>query len=343
MDWIRYLLRVARDARRDRAGRYALDEPYRTQYLSQPGLALACSIHGGLPYVMLSTAGRPELLQLDRYRGIRAGDRVWIRFEDLPQFVSEILPRVEAPFVLVTGDSDHEVPADFPDAADRLAASGLVTRWFATNYNGSAHGALITGIPIGLNYARKNELIGSPFDGGLLRVVMQPLAVQDRGWDAVRAAAPPLARRTPRAVADFQLHDSARTRRYGGESRADVHRQLQRNAQIVWMRRRRPLPALLAAYAAHAFVVSPHGNALDCYRTWEALLMGCIPIVKRSPIDYLYDGLPVAIVDDWGEITAAQCETWLNCFGDAFDRAHLGRVLSSTYWLGRIGGADLAR
>ena len=31
-----------------------------------------------------------------------------------------------------------------------------------------------------------------------------------------------------------------------------------------------------------AFVLCPHGGGLDCHRNWEALCLGCIPIVKTS-------------------------------------------------------------
>ena len=57
----------------------------------------------------------------------------------------------------------------------------------------------------------------------------------------------------------------------------------------------------------YAFVASPHGNGLDCHRTWEALCLGCIPIVKTSPLDDLYEGLPVLIVGEWRDI----CENLL--------------------------------
>ena len=51
-----------------------------------------------------------------------------------------------------------------------------------------------------------------------------------------------------------------------------------------------------------AFVICPHGGGLDCHRNWEALCLGCIPIVKTSKIDKLYDNLPVLIVNDWNLI-----------------------------------------
>jgi hypothetical protein len=41
---------------------------------------------------------------------------------------------------------------------------------------------------------------------------------------------------------------------------------------------------------------------MDCHRTWEALALGCIPIVKRSAFSDLFQNLPVLIVDDWGNI-----------------------------------------
>jgi hypothetical protein len=319
---------------------YVLDEPYRTRYLSQPGIALSCAAHGGLPYVMLRTDLRPELLDMRTFASIRGGDRIWIRFEDLGRFVREVLPRLDERVVLVTGDSDHQVPGDFPEVADQIVESGLVERWFTTNCDG-AHREVISGMPIGLNHARKHELIGVLHPNGPIRVDRKPLAEQEREWDAVAAAAPPLCDRVPKVIADFYMRDSSHSRKYG-ESRTDIRQQLRDNRLVVWVNRRWPLPELLAVYAAHAFVLSPHGNALDCYRTWEALLMGCIPIVKRSVIDRLYDGLPVAIVDDWSEITPTNCDRWLASYGNAFDRAHLRRTLSSAYWMDRIHGAAVA-
>ena len=51
------------------------------------------------------------------------------------------------------------------------------------------------------------------------------------------------------------------------------------------------------------FVISPRGNGLDCHRTWEALLMGAIPVVRSSSLDALFEDLPVLIVHNWNEVT----------------------------------------
>jgi hypothetical protein len=51
-----------------------------------------------------------------------------------------------------------------------------------------------------------------------------------------------------------------------------------------------------------SFVLCPRGNGLDCHRTWEALLIGTIPVVRTSPLDRLFEHLPVVIVQDWNEV-----------------------------------------
>tara|TARA_B100000497_G_C7616702_1_gene370418 strand:- start:100 stop:1146 length:1047 start_codon:yes stop_codon:yes gene_type:complete len=53
----------------------------------------------------------------------------------------------------------------------------------------------------------------------------------------------------------------------------------------------------------YKFVLSPPGAGMDCHRTWEALYIGCIPIVITSKIDELYEELPIVVVKDWSEIT----------------------------------------
>ena len=52
------------------------------------------------------------------------------------------------------------------------------------------------------------------------------------------------------------------------------------------------------------FCLSLPGKGMDCYRTWEALTLGVIPIVIRTKhMNSIYDNLPVIIIDDINEIT----------------------------------------
>lgn len=56
--------------------------------------------------------------------------------------------------------------------------------------------------------------------------------------------------------------------------------------------------------ACHKFVFSPDGNGMDCVRTWEALYLGCYPIVERHVFTTEFAKvLPLLVVDDWTTIT----------------------------------------
>jgi hypothetical protein len=83
----------------------------------------------------------------------------------------------------------------------------------------------------------------------------------------------------------------------------------------------------------YAFVISPHGNGLDCHRTWEALILGCIPIVKKSPIDSLYENLPVLIVDDWQDINMDLLNKTIE---DYKSRTFLFDKLTLSYYINKI-------
>ena len=50
------------------------------------------------------------------------------------------------------------------------------------------------------------------------------------------------------------------------------------------------------------FVLSPPGNGYDCHRTWEALYLGAIPIVKRMYWPFGHLDLPVVVIDDWSDL-----------------------------------------
>ena len=60
-----------------------------------------------------------------------------------------------------------------------------------------------------------------------------------------------------------------------------------------------------AALTRYNFVASPPGNGLDTHRTWEAIYLGCVPILTRSYMAEMYEsmGLPIWVVSTFEEIT----------------------------------------
>lgn len=56
--------------------------------------------------------------------------------------------------------------------------------------------------------------------------------------------------------------------------------------------------------STYKFVLSPPGNGLDTHRTWEAMYLKVVPIVKSSvAMRYFQDlGLPLWVINDWNEL-----------------------------------------
>lgn len=51
------------------------------------------------------------------------------------------------------------------------------------------------------------------------------------------------------------------------------------------------------------FCISPRGNGIDCHRTWEALYLRTIPILKKEYYMEEFSDLPILFVDEWDKIT----------------------------------------
>lgn len=81
--------------------------------------------------------------------------------------------------------------------------------------------------------------------------------------------------------------------------------------------------------AAHKFVISPRGNGVDCHRTWEALYLRTIPIVKRSTHMDEFSDLPIFFVNDWSEV----CYNELNKFYDRVENELFNlNKMKLSYW-----------
>jgi hypothetical protein len=78
----------------------------------------------------------------------------------------------------------------------------------------------------------------------------------------------------------------------------------------------------------YMFVVCPPGNGVDTHRVWEALYMGCIPIVLDHHIFQGYN-LPIMRVKSWSEVT-------LQNLLDTLNKPTGGAELFFSWWQGKI-------
>jgi len=77
-----------------------------------------------------------------------------------------------------------------------------------------------------------------------------------------------------------------------------------------------PRDEYFVALARSKFMLYPRGNGVQSPKGYEALLLGCVPIVTRHPaFEELADrGLPLLIVEEWNDITEEfLVESWPEC------------------------------
>jgi hypothetical protein len=83
----------------------------------------------------------------------------------------------------------------------------------------------------------------------------------------------------------------------------------------------------------HRFCLSPDGNGVDCFRTWEALYLKSIPIVSSSQHMDSFRDLPILFTRDYSEIT----EEYLDeTFAAMLNRHYSMEKLKYSYWERRI-------
>jgi hypothetical protein len=254
------------------------------KFVSSRGLMKSCDVYPSNP------VSSTRLCYDYPWHSLKVGASVYVIGTALPHFLATAWDKIQVPFVLVTGDCDLTMPDDFFKPSDLAAflAEPKLLAWFSQNLTSTAHPKLHR-IPIGLDYHTLSEHAGHPWGP------KQPPQDQEQILSLVAKKA---AERLPIAYANFQFSMNTR---YAAD-RLDAVAKIPKdsvfyepfaiNRFMTW-----------AHQTKYRFVVSPHGGGLDCHRTWEALALGCYPIVKTSAIDPLFEGLPVLIVKDWSEVT----------------------------------------
>jgi len=239
---------------------------------------------------------------------LRPGAMVFVRSTLQAPFFERAFARIPHPFVLVTGGSDAPSPGPYRHALE----DPRLIRWFGEDGDLPHPHPKFEPVPLGISDSNL------PFGNQHLML-------------KIHAHMPTVDEKPLLAHANFHLTMSHASRR---QVLAQV-----RDIDGVVLQPARVAPELLwIRHAGHAFVISPFGNGVDCHRTWEALMLHSIPIVKRSPLDALHEQFPVAIVDDWREISIAAMRNWRDRLKNGFTPDMFAR-LTRDYWAERIRAA----
>ena len=212
------------------------------------------------------------------------------------------------PFVLLTGDSDNSVNFNnFYNGINQILTNPFLKKWYVQNWALPLH-PKVRILPIGLDYHSLSKR-----DNPIMSLSYTINPPKKLGWGDL---AMPLEQEKSLEKIQKPLKRQMLCYVNFGEmvkDRSDALKEIP--SHLIYENKNSILRKdFWSEMSKFYFVISPHGYGLDCHRTWEALVLGCIPIVKKSwlSVGKLYEDLPVLIVDNWSDITLELLEKTKN-------------------------------
>ena len=287
------------------------------QFVSSRGILKSCDIYSNNPISSINFITGYD-------KKISPECILYICGSAIKDFIINYLPKIKFEFTLVSGDCDEDMPYEVLDEItfNNFISDVRIIHWYCQN-NTVLH-PKITIIPIGLDYHTLTK-----------HAIWGPISSckdQESILINVKHNSKHFSERKLICYANF--HFSMHTKH--GYDRKDAFFNLDKN--LVYYEKSKVLRFISwKKQSEFAFCICPHGGGLDCHRNWEALILGCIPIVKTSKIDHLYKDLPVLIVKDWKDVNKTLLEKTINSFKNQNFKYE---KLKLNYWVSLIKNAQ---
>lgn len=201
---------------------------------------------------------------------VQKGDTIFVGMGYLRFFLDTIVPEIKHPFIMVTSNG-HGFISDIylPYLED-----GKIFHWFGRNI--LIKHPKLTCIPLGVSWLHPK---GHP----ILNAYFSNLSIQHYFADKPIYSYLAVNNTSPARLAS--------TKYFAKQSFCTVASKML------------PFDQYMQTLRGSRFVMSPRGFNIDCFRTWEALYAGSIPVVESLGIDSIYEGLPVIIVKNMLKVT----------------------------------------
>ena len=256
---------------------------------------------------------------------------VWIRttskkkeeYCDL-DFFAESLDKIKENTILVTSDGDKSIPSDLKEETfNKIINHPNIKKWYTQNYDGTVKHRKLKNYPIGFDLHTNRTIFG------IVLKFLPPNNISKKINYLIESRID-FNKKKRKIFIDVHLKQH---KKFNNE-RKRVKDILSKSNNCDFLKLGVDQKAIWRKYSNHKFVISAFGNGLDCHRTWECLFLGCIVIVKKSSLDYLYKDLPVVILDDWDEcLDSKNLEKWEKEYSHLTDFNHLDKFFTYDYWI----------
>jgi len=260
-------------------------------FVNSRGILKSCDFHSNNPK---SSCNDDKGYLFEMLNGMFDGMSIYVCSDLLKFFVTDILRKINKKFVLLSGDSDLCVPKEALNLQETntLLNSPYLIKWFLQNTQIQNNYKMVQ-MPIGLDY---HTISNNPDSSWKLPNESHLPGAQELILVNIKEKSQPFYYRIPKIYVNFsKTNDRFKDRVNsvnGIPNKLMIFNETFTKRTVNWN--------LMSKYA---FVLSPFGNGMDCHRTWEALCLGCIPIVCTPNFTKLFENLPVLNVNDWREVT----------------------------------------
>eukprot|EP01001_Neometanema_parovale_P005966 NODE_2359_length_1441_cov_72.782246_g2242_i0.p1 GENE.NODE_2359_length_1441_cov_72.782246_g2242_i0~~NODE_2359_length_1441_cov_72.782246_g2242_i0.p1 ORF type:complete len:450 (+),score=39.10 NODE_2359_length_1441_cov_72.782246_g2242_i0:35-1384(+) len=243
---------------------------------------------------------------------------MWCDPRHLARLVNHI-SRIVTPFILVTHLRDVHIRADLPGASV-LLKSPMLLRWYAINVEMS-HPKLVH-IPLGVNIRAAGQL----YNASLYKAKIAP---EGRAYCLFGIGANQRCRpNSPRSACARRKVWAALQQTGVMQMSESVLRHMKAKADI-----KIPRPEYLERQLETKFIISPPGNGIDTFRTWESVYLGRVPVVVNTNISVLYQQLPILVFPTWEDVTPEALDgQWDSLLRTEFDYSRM----SALWWMQQL-------
>ena len=214
-----------------------------------------------------------EISDLDPTQ-VEKNDIVFVRSDFLKDFFAHIHPRIAFPYILISHNDDLNIDASYASFID-----DKIVHWFAQNL--LFKHSKITPIPIGIGNLRYNSI-------GKLSYFNQKDEPEKQKNGFVINYNFSVASNPERIHTEEVLKKNAVARKMELSNQNEYYEKVKKSH----------------------FIASPIGRGIDCHRTWEAIYLKSIPIVRRDIMTEYFQsiGLPIFLIESWGDIENISAE-----------------------------------
>jgi len=261
------------------------------KYITVRGLKRLCTFKSNI-YISDTQDGKQYLYNMVESNEMFHGMTIFICSNLLDFFVVNILNKIKHKFILVSGMSVKTSPVETLNQRRffELINNPNLIKWCSQN-NTIQHNNLILQIPLGLDY---HSVYTKPNEWKHVINGDTPVKEEEFLIDVVNNSKP-FYERINKIYVNFEIGND----RFGQRKQClkDIPSNLLKN-NLKKLKRTETWKNT----TEFTFVLSPYGNGMDCHRTWEALILGSIPIIKSKEFVKMFEDLPVLFVNDWKNI-----------------------------------------